>query len=123
MERKNNCDTCRCDGHGLEHLNTTQKSIYYSSYAKSGLDEMSRSPKLLGLLLRDKIQKKFLSGHFFERDDINFTHLMGCAFDCLITLIKIVGQNFVVGAIYPKNTFFGNKIAVLKSATVIDELH
>ena len=79
---------------------------------------MLRSPKLLGLLLRDKIQKKFLSGNFFERDDINFTHLMGCAFDCLITLIKIVGQNFVVGAIYPKNTFFGNKIAVLKSATV-----
>ena len=77
-----------------------------------------RSPKLLGLLLRGKIQKKFLSGNFFERDDINFIHLMGCASDCFITLIKIVGQNFVVGAVYPKNTFFGNKIAVLRSGTV-----
>ena len=83
-----------------------------------GCDELSRSSELVELLLRGKIQKKFLSGNFFERDDINFIHLMGCAFDCLITLIKIVGQNFVVGAIYPKNTFFGNKIAVLKSATV-----
>ena len=43
---------------------------------------------------------------------------MGCAFDCLITVIKIVGQSFVVGAIYPKNVLFGNIIAVLRSGTV-----
>ena len=94
-------------------------STFYSSYPRLACDELSHSSKLVELLLRGKIQKKFLSGNFFERDDINFIHLMGCAFDCLITVLKIVGQNFVVGAIYPKNVLFGNIIAVLRSGTVL----
>ena len=91
MEGKNNCDSCRCHSHGPELLNETHISIYYSSYPKSGLVEMLRSSKLLGLLLKAQFEKKFLFGNFFERDDINFVELMRCAIDCLIRLIKVVG--------------------------------
>ena len=55
-----------------------------------GCDELSRSPKLLELLLKAQFEKKFLSGNFFERDDINFVELMRYAIDCLIRLVKIV---------------------------------
>ena len=91
MKWKNSYDACRYHRHGVDLLNATDISIFYSSYPRMGCDELSRSSKLLGLLLRGKIQKKFLSGNFFERDDINFVELMRCAIDCLIRLIKVVG--------------------------------
>ena len=67
MEWNNNGDACRCRSHGLDPHNATIISNYYAIYPKSGLDEMLRSPKLLGLLLRGKMKKKFLSGNFFGR--------------------------------------------------------
>ena len=118
MEWKNNYDACRYHRHGLVPLNATEISTFYSSYPRMGCDELSRSSKLLGLLLRGKIEKKFLSGNFFERDDINFVELMGCAIDCLITLMKIVSQKFVVSDVFPKNVLFGNKYALLRNVTV-----
>ena len=67
MEWNSNGDACRCRSHGLDPHNATVISNYYASYPKNGLDEMLRSPKLLGLLLRGKMKKKFLSGNFFGR--------------------------------------------------------
>ena len=98
-EWNNNGDACRCRSHGLDPHNATVISNYYASYPKSGLDGMLRCPKLLGLLLRGKMKKKFLSRLFLERCHDNISWLIGCTIEHFQTLIKLMTPNFVVRAV------------------------